>query len=117
MRNLLHRIPVGITETTPEGKGQHVFRQVTGEIVRHVAGQDHTQLSQVFELLTTHQLPGSITKDGQPIAGGDRINANDAAFIATIYPKQAPPVITPPVGASSTEFVLGGKRYRIQEVT
>lgn len=37
-----------------------------------------------------YQLPGSITRDGRPILGGADINATDAAFAATIYPK--PPV-------------------------
>ena len=34
-----------------------------------------------------YQLPGSITRDGLPIRGGTDINANDFAFISTIYPK------------------------------
>ena len=34
-----------------------------------------------------YQLPGSITKDGQPILGGTDINATDATFAGGIYPK------------------------------
>ncbi|MCA1500256.1 M12 family metallopeptidase [Bradyrhizobium sp. NBAIM14] len=34
-----------------------------------------------------YQLPGSITKDGQPIRGGSDINATDYAFAGQIYPK------------------------------
>jgi hypothetical protein len=34
-----------------------------------------------------YQLPGSITKDGQPIRGGLDINRTDADFVARIYPK------------------------------
>lgn len=34
-----------------------------------------------------YQLPGSITRDGQPIRGGSDINASDFAFIGRIYPK------------------------------
>jgi hypothetical protein len=34
-----------------------------------------------------YQLPGSITKDGQPILGGMDINATDATFAGKIYPK------------------------------
>ena len=34
-----------------------------------------------------YQLPGSITKDGQPIRGGTDINSTDYAFVARIYPK------------------------------
>ena len=33
-----------------------------------------------------YQLPGSITKNGQPITGGIDINATDYAFAASIYP-------------------------------
>ena len=34
-----------------------------------------------------YQLPGAITKDGQPITGGVDINATDYAFAGKIYPK------------------------------
>ena len=34
-----------------------------------------------------YQLPGSITKNGQPILGGTDINPTDYAFIGKIYPK------------------------------
>ena len=34
-----------------------------------------------------YQLPGSITKSGQPIRGGRDINATDHAFAGRIYPK------------------------------
>jgi hypothetical protein len=34
-----------------------------------------------------YQLPGSITRDGNPIRGGTDINATDAAFCARLYPK------------------------------
>ena len=36
-----------------------------------------------------YQLPGSITKNGQPITGGTDINATDYAFAARIYPRPA----------------------------
>jgi hypothetical protein len=36
-----------------------------------------------------YQLPGSITKDGQPIRGGLDINATDFGFVARIYPRAA----------------------------
>lgn len=34
-----------------------------------------------------YQIPGSITKDGNPIIGGIDINEIDHAFAASIYPK------------------------------
>jgi hypothetical protein len=34
-----------------------------------------------------YQIPGSITKDGQPIVGGLDIDPSDFTFAATIYPK------------------------------
>lgn len=34
-----------------------------------------------------YQLPGSITRDGQPITGGTDINQTDYRFAGTIYPK------------------------------
>lgn len=38
-----------------------------------------------------YRLPGSITRDGQPILGGSDINATDCAFAKKVYPK--PPSI------------------------
>lgn len=63
-------------------------------------------------------IPGEVTKDGKPIAGGNDINATDAAFIASIYPKPSPgpsPPLDPPL-APGVEFVLGGERYRLQKI-
>jgi hypothetical protein len=37
-----------------------------------------------------YQLPGEITKDGQPIVGGLDIDASDHAFAAQVYPKPQP---------------------------
>ncbi|UUO04977.1 M12 family metallopeptidase [Blastopirellula sp. J2-11] len=34
-----------------------------------------------------YQLPGEITKDGEPILGGDDINSTDYRFMGEIYPK------------------------------
>jgi hypothetical protein len=42
-----------------------------------------------------YSLPGSITIDGQPIAGGMDIDPEDAAFAARVYPK----VVAPPPAA------------------
>jgi hypothetical protein len=36
-----------------------------------------------------YQIPGSITKDGQPIVGGVDINTTDYLFAGSIYPKMA----------------------------
>jgi hypothetical protein len=35
-----------------------------------------------------YQIPGSITKDGKPIAGGTDINSRDFAFAGSLYPKR-----------------------------
>lgn len=42
--------------------------------------------------------PAAVTKSRKPIPGGADINASDAAFIATVYPKAADPVSPPPAG-------------------
>jgi hypothetical protein len=34
-----------------------------------------------------YQLPGEITRDGEPILGGTDINQTDYDFVASIYPK------------------------------
>lgn len=36
-----------------------------------------------------YEIPGTLTVDGIPIRGGDDINARDAAFAATCYPRHA----------------------------
>jgi hypothetical protein len=45
-----------------------------------------------------YQLPGSITRDGDPISGGTDINATDAAFCARLYPKAGAAVGVTPNG-------------------
>jgi hypothetical protein len=45
-----------------------------------------------------YQLPGSITKDGEPIRGGVDINATDYTFAGQIYPK-APTESAPSIQA------------------
>lgn len=53
-----------------------------------------------------YQLPGSITKDGQPIPGGLDIDQSDYDLIAKLYPKAvAPPV--PDVGGPITISLSG----------
>jgi hypothetical protein len=51
-----------------------------------------------------YQLPGEITKDGEPIRGGTDINDSDARFAGLIYPT----VLTAPEGAPATRSVSGG---------
>lgn len=68
-----------------------------------VAGFELTDESSVM----CYPLPGEITKDGKPIIGGDRINAKDAAYAATIYPAVAAPGPTqPPTGGLPDRFTL-----------
>lgn len=40
-----------------------------------------------------YQIPGFLTKDGQPIVGGTDIDDLDYGFAATVYPKQAVPAV------------------------
>ena len=51
-----------------------------------------------------YQLPGQITTDGWPIVGGLDINATDAAFAASIYPRPAHDLMpeAPPMATSDT---------------
>lgn len=51
-----------------------------------------------------YQLPGSITKDNQPIAGGLDINQTDRAFAAQIYPKSSQAVERPRYKTSSPAY-------------
>ncbi len=53
--------------------------------------------------IMTYMLPGQITKDGRPVVGGTDIDANDQAFIGTIYPKAVVPPPPPPPGPPATD--------------
>lgn len=74
---------------------------------------DESQLKETSaadeQSIMTYQLPGIITKDGQPIVGGTDIDANDQQFVATIYPKPSAPPPPPPPGPPKkgpSEFLL-----------
>ena len=47
-----------------------------------------------------YQLPGTITKDGQPIIGGTDIDDQDFQFMAKIYPRNGAMIV--PVGAGTS---------------
>jgi hypothetical protein len=63
-----------------------------------------------------YQLPGSITTDGQPIAGGRDITASDGAFLGKVYPKA---IVTPPPGPGSDErhILLNVKGMKVTVVS
>lgn len=57
--------------------------------------------------IMAYMLPGSITKDGQPIRGGSDITLADAAFAAGIYPlavEPDPPPPPPPTNGGSVNL-------------
>jgi len=56
--------------------------------------------------LMCYQLPGSITRDGQPIRGGFDINATDAAFCGRIYPKSGAAAGASPNGLDSEDDAM-----------
>ena len=76
-------------------KAYDYFRRTQGWDRRTVDEQVLTPLDERSLLGTpadqtsimSYQLPGSITQDGRPIAGGRDINRSDFDFIARIYPK------------------------------
>jgi hypothetical protein len=56
-----------------------------------------------------YQIPGTITKDGQPIIGGLDIDASDFAFASLIYPK---PLATPPAKPKRNSGPAPSKRAK-----
>lgn len=70
-----------------------------------------------------YQLPGSITRNGKPIAGGSDITANDFAFMSKLYPKADAPVEPPappagdvvnlPVAVAEAVRALQALGYRV----
>ena len=79
----------GFSDATPD-----VVDAIIGEAAK-LCEQVLTPLSQNSimgtppdqDSIMCYQLPGSITKSGQPIRGGRDINATDHAFAGRIYPK------------------------------
>ena len=63
---------------------QEVKQQVLTPIEEgSLIGTEHTDENSIM----CYQIPGSITKDGQPILGGLDIDEQDFAFMSGIYPK------------------------------
>jgi hypothetical protein len=69
-----------------------------------------------------YQIPGSITKDGQPIVGGLDIDDQDFAFAASIYPEPsaAPTSATPPARRAAhlsfEDFIEAASRASLRAV-
>lgn len=94
------------------------FARTQGWSERDVMQQVLTPLSEASLMATpadqtsimTYMLPGSITKDGKPIPGGNDINESDLAFAARIYPLPSapPPIVVPPTanGEPATMVIL-----------
>ena len=81
------------------------FGQTQGWSEAEVIAQVLTPIEESSLLGTAHadpnsimcyQIPGTITKDGQPIAGGLDIDPQDAAFAAQIYPRPKSVAVVPP---------------------
>lgn len=62
-----------------------------------------------------YQLPGTVTKDGQPIPGGARINEADGAFAGAVYPKAASEGEGPPASEGTTVVIPKAGTYRLVE--
>lgn len=69
-----------------------------------------------------YQLPGSVTKDGQPILGGVDINDTDYGFAAKIYPLAVAPPPPAWTAAITLNFpqglppgLIAGKTYQFKE--
>lgn len=78
-----------------KGKAYRYFGRTQGWTHRDVNEQVLTPLD-IRSLMGTppdvtsvmcYQLPGEVTVDGQPIPGGDDINATDRAFAERVYPR------------------------------
>ena len=94
------------------------FEQTQGWSKEEVIQQVLTPLEDATLTETAHadehsimcyQIPGSITRNGQPIIGGVDIDPFDYAFAARIYPKTgAPPAAVPKRKA------VAGRRRRVR---
>ena len=59
-------------------------------------GTPHTDVTSIM----CYDLPASIMKDGKAVVGGKDINANDAAFMAKLFPKKG----------KAVKKVVGGRK-------
>lgn len=109
-----HMLPEIIARLDPQ-KTIRYFQQTQGWTEQETVQQVLTPL-RADDIVTSpaderaimcYQLPGTITKDGRPVPGGLDINTADAAFVGRIYPKQQPPVVTPPVDGVVIDTVVG----------
>jgi hypothetical protein len=65
---------------TPEDVCQQVLAPIEdGSLIRTAHADPNS--------IMCYQIPGTITKDGQPIIGGLDIDESDFQFMASIYPK------------------------------
>ena len=87
-----------VARIDPERAYDHFFR-LAGWDRRTVDEQVLTALDQTTiigtppdqDSIMCYQLPGSITRDGNPISGGADLNHTDHAFAAHVYPKASRP--------------------------
>lgn len=93
------------------------FSQTQGWSASEVRRQVLTPLEESTIMGTGHadgtsimcyRLPGSITKSGQPIVGGDDIDQDDRQFASQIYPLSVKPPVVPPSGGTRVIVVQGG---------
>lgn len=61
-----------------------------------------------------YQLPGTITRDGKPIAGGLDIDAMDGAFAAKVYPKGTLPTGGASAGKLRVSLIVDGESRSAQ---
>lgn len=97
------------------------FMETQGWTAQDVEFQVLTPLSQGSLIATDfadpnsimcYQIPGSLTKNGQPIVGGRDINASDRQFVGRIYPLAKPPKKTSAAGKKKASAARKSKRPR-----
>lgn len=60
-----------------------------------------------------YSFPGSITKSGKPIPGGNTISAVDKEYFAKVYPKDDTPIVIPPVSGKKRLTIEFDGDYKI----
>jgi hypothetical protein len=97
-----------LVDRIDEDKAIEYFGETQGWTPEEVRQQVLTPLEDGSLIATSHadpnsimcyQIPGTITKDGQPILGGIDIDESDFQFMASIYPKPDAAVVAPGMDA------------------
>lgn len=88
---------------------QQIFTPLSEQSIR---GTPNAQEDSIM----CYWFPGTCTKNGKPILGGNKITDDDGAFMGTIYPRAVTPPPNPPAGTLSVTVASPGYKSATVEL-